>query len=219
MRSSEKMASLLFYVVLASSALCGTASVSAQTIVDQWGDAKAPATPPKLEQVTVDPAHTALLILDIVLPGCTMDKRPSCADSVAVIKNLMDNARAKSMPIIYTVTSRTSQADIVKDIAPRPDDLPVQKVGGGPDKFVGTDLKARLKAKGITSVIVTGSSAEGAVLYTASGAAMRGFKVIVPVDGMSSDALYQMQFTTWELGHAPTIPANLTLTRGDMIHF
>jgi nicotinamidase-related amidase len=197
--------------------MCTVAPAAAQTIIDEWADAKAPPPPP-LKSVTVDPSHTALLILDIVLPGCTQEKRPSCAKSVLIIKQLLDTARAKSMAVFYTVTSRTTPQDIVKDIAPHEDEH-VQKVGTGPDKFVATDLKANLKAKGITTVIVTGSSAEGAVLYTASGAAMRGFKTIVPVDGMSSDALYQMQFTTWELANAPTIPPNVTLTRGDMIHF
>lgn len=217
MRLSKCFFFLLGCAAMGSAAFCGVGPAAAKTIIDQWADAKAPPPPP-LKDVTVDPAHTALLILDIVLPGCTQEKRPSCAESVPIIKSLLDQARAKSMAVFYTVTSRTTPQDIVKDLAPQQDEH-VQEVGTGPDKFVATDLKKRLKAKGITTVIVTGSSAEGAVLYTASGAAMRGFKTIVPVDGMSSDAPYQMQFVTWNLANAPTIPANLTLTRADMIHF
>ena len=54
------------------------------------------------------------------------------------------------------------------------------------DKFLGTDLEKILKDKGIATVIIVGTAAHGAVLYTGSGAAMRGMNVIVPVDGMSS---------------------------------
>ena len=56
----------------------------------------------------------------------------------------------------------------------------------GPDKFRNTDLEKILKDKGITTVIVVGTAANGAVLFTASGAAFRGMNVIVPVDGMSA---------------------------------
>ena len=51
------------------------------------------------------------------------------------------------------------------------------------DKFLNTDLEKILKDKGIQTVIVTGTAANGAVLYTGTGAAFRGLKVIVPVDG------------------------------------
>lgn len=217
MLSSQRLGTLLGLMLIVSSPFCCPPFAAAQTIIDEWAGARAPP-PPQLKEVTIDSAHTALLILDIVLPGCTQEKRPRCERSVPIIKQLLTNARAKSMAVIYTVTSRSTPADIRKDLTPQQDE-PVAKVGTGPDKFIGTNLRALLKAKGITTVIVTGSSAEGAVLYTASGAAMRGFKTIVPVDGMSSDALYQEQFATWNMANAPTIPANLTLTRADMIHF
>ena len=63
-----------------------------------------------------------------------------------------------------------------------------------------------LKDKGITTVIVVGTLANGGVLHTASEAALRGFKVVVPVDGMSSpnlDTLYTEQYTAWHLANAP----------------
>ena len=59
------------------------------------------------------------------------------------------------------------------------------------DKFIlgnkDTGLEKLLKDKGITTVITVGTAAHGAVLYTSSAASLRGFKVIVPVDGMSGD--------------------------------
>jgi len=80
------------------------------------------------------------------------------------------------------------------------------------DKFVRTDLEKMLKDKGITTVITVGTAAHGAVLYTASDAAFRGFKVIVPVDGASSENLYAEQAVAWLLTHAPGVAQQLTLT-------
>ena len=49
----------------------------------------------------------------------------------------------------------------------------------GPDKFLGSDLEQRLKARGIKTVIVTGTSAQGVVIGTGkAGRATRGYKVI-----------------------------------------
>jgi nicotinamidase-related amidase len=45
------------------------------------------------------------------------------------------------------------------------------KGAGGSDKFVNSNLDAALKDKGITTVIVTGTSAQGAVASTANGVA------------------------------------------------
>jgi len=60
------------------------------------------------------------------------------------------------------------------------------------------------------------------VLHTASQAALRGFKVVVPVDGMSSpnmDTLYTEQYTAWHLANAPVFGGRVTLTKVDMIKF
>jgi nicotinamidase-related amidase len=64
-----------------------------------------------------------------------------------------------------------------------------------------------------------GTAAHGAVLYTASAAALRGLKVIVPVDGMSANTTYPEQYTAWHLVNAPVVSANVTLTKLDLIKF
>ena len=91
----------------------------------------------------------------------------------------------------------------------------------GPDKFLGSDLEQRLKQRGIKTVIVTGSSAQGVVIGTGSGAAQRGYKVIVPVDAMSSDDLYAEQYTAWHMaeGGPALVTEQVTLTRSDMVSF
>jgi nicotinamidase-related amidase len=93
------------------------------------------------------------------------------------------------------------------------------------DKFIlgnqDTGLEKMLKDRGITSVITVGTAAHGAVLYTASAAALRGFNVIVPVDGMSGDGqnTFIEQYVAYNLTSAPVVSSKITLTRIDMIKF
>jgi nicotinamidase-related amidase len=87
------------------------------------------------------------------------------------------------------------------------------------NKFFGNDLATTLKNRGIDTIVLSGTSANGAVLFTAAGAVLLGFKVIVPVDGMPADGLYQEQFTAWELSRAPTLSDGATLTSWGQISF
>ncbi len=92
-------------------------------------------------------------------------------------------------------------------------------VTSGPDKFLGTDLEKILKGRGIQTVITAGTASHGAVLYTASGAALRGPRVIVSVDGTSADNTYAEQYAAWHLVNAPRAGGQVTLTKPDPIRF
>jgi hypothetical protein len=87
------------------------------------------------------------------------------------------------------------------------------------DKFLNTDLEKILKEKGIQTVIVTGNSANGAVLYTGTGAALRGLKVVVLVDGLSANEPFEELLTVWQLAHGPGFGNLVTITKSDMIKF
>ena len=88
-----------------------------------------------------------------------------------------------------------------------------------PDKFLHTDLEKILKDKGIQSVIVTGTASNGAVLFTAAQAALRGMTIIVPVDGMSAADPYAELTTAYTFASAPSVSTKSTLSRSDMIKF
>jgi len=93
-------------------------------------------------------------------------------------------------------------------------------VHSGVDKFLGTKLEAALKAKHIRTVIVTGTVAHGAVLYTASAASLRGFKVAVPVDTLSAPDPFAELPAVWILSNAPaSVAKNMNVTRSDMVQF
>jgi nicotinamidase-related amidase len=186
----------------------------AADIVAEWANAKAPPAP-ELKPVTVDAKTTALLLLDF-LPSfyCSDDAR--CVATLPAMKSLLTLARLHDVPVIYSVAGKFEAKDIVKDVAPIGAE-PVVKSKA--DKFLNTDLEKILKDKGIETVIVTGTAANGGVLYTGSGAALRGLKVIIPVDGMSSTDLYAEQLTAWQLAHGPGFGNMVTISRSDMIKF
>lgn len=184
------------------------------TIIDEWADVKAPKAP-ELKPVRVDPNVTALLVLDIETLTCNSESRPRCIASVPKIQSLITKARAKKIPIVYSLTSRGTKETILKEVTPLNGE-PVVK--SSVDKFYDTQLENILKEKGINTVIIVGTAANGAVLGTAIGAAMRKFNIIVPVDGMS-DSLYSEQYVTWHLVNAPGTSRLTTLTRINMIEF
>jgi nicotinamidase-related amidase len=186
-----------------------------QTIIDEWDSVKVQPAP-DLKAVKIDPATTALLLLDFNRQTCNPERRPRCIASIPAVQKLLTAAREKNVPVIYSITFGASKNDIAKELAPLEGE-PV--VTSGPDKFMGTDLEKILKEKGIKSVIVTGTASHGAVLYTASGAALRGMKVIVPVDGMSAENTYAEQYVTWHLANAPRVSNQVTITKIEWITF
>jgi nicotinamidase-related amidase len=186
---------------------------SAQTIVDTWDAVKAPPAP-ELKSVILDSKATALLLLDFNKQTCNVQLRPRCIASIPKVQGLLEEARSKGFTIIYSLSAGATSMDIARELAPRKGE-PV--VTAGPDKFMGTDLEKILMDKGIKTVIVTGTAAHGAVLYTASGAAFRGMQVILPVDGMSAENTYAEQYTAWHLANAPRVSSKVTLTKIDLI--
>lgn len=204
--------------VVAAAALFAAAMprAQAQSIIDEWSQVKAPA-PPALQAVRIDPASAALIVMDISTRSCSSVKRPRCAASLPAVARLVREARASGVLVLYSLVGHDKRSDIPRAFAARPADTVL--TGAGPDKFVGSDLEAILEAKRIKTLITVGTSAEGAVLNTASGAAFRGFAVVVPIDGMSSDTLYGEQSTAWYLAHAPRVSQRTTLTAVDRMRF
>ena len=196
-----------------------TASPSvAADIIAEWATVKAPPVP-ELKPVTLDGKTTALLILDMMKSNCPT--RPRCFATVPNVKKLHDAARAAGAMVFYSLVGgdNPTPADIVDPgIAPRDGEWVFQR---GPDKYLGSGLDERLKARGIKTVIVCGTSAQGVVIGTGSGSAQRGYKVIVPVDCMSSDDPYMEQYAAWHMfkGGPAIVTDQTTLTRSDMIKF
>jgi nicotinamidase-related amidase len=191
-------------------------AAQADSVIDEWATVKAPP-PPELKAVSIDPATTALIVMDISTQSCTIEKRPRCVATLPKVQKLISEARAKGVFVLYTLAGTSKRTDLVKEIAPQ--DAEQSLSGAGPDKFVGIDLDTILKGKNIKTLIAVGTAAEGAVLHTAAGAAFRGYEAVVPVDGMSSSNIYAEQYTAWHLANAPRLADHVKLTKVDMIKF
>lgn len=180
---------------------------SAATIIDEWAEVKAPP-PSELKSVALDPKTTALLLIDIIKQTCNEQRRPRCVAAVPKIEKLLAAARASGVTVIYALFPSPSPAtfpnpvigDYVPALAPKGNE-PV--VTSFVDKFMlgdkDTGLQKILKDKGITTLVPVGVASHNGVLFTSVMAALRGFKVVVPVDGMAGNNAYEDQATAYIL--------------------
>jgi len=127
-----------------------------------------------------------------------------------------NNKVANGTLVVYSLTSTGKLSDIVLELVPALDDPIVQS---SVDKFYNTDLDKILHERGIKTVIITGTAANGAVLHTATGATLRGYQVIIPVEGMSANDPYAEQYTAWHMLNSPGTRNRVTLTKVSLISF
>jgi nicotinamidase-related amidase len=216
-----KMRTLLRAAAVAAGALiiAYAASTSAADILDDWATVKAPP-PPELKPVTLEGSTTALLILDMMKSNCGV--RPRCVATVPNVKRLHDAARTAKAVIWYSLIGNNGMATpadmIDPGFAPRDGEWVRQN---GPDKFLGSNLEEKLKEHGVKTVVVCGTSYQGVGIGTGSGLAQCGYKVIVPIDCLSSEDPYMEQYATWHLfkGGPAVVTSQVTLTRSAMVKF
>ena len=205
------LASLLGAAVMVSSA------VQAQGVLDDWASVKMPAAP-ALKPASVDPKTTALMLFDFTTQTCSQERRPRCAASMPKMKTLLEDARARGMFVVYSVAlPNTGEKDMMPEIAPRAGEPILPPLG--PDKFLNSDFEKMLREKGVQTIILNGTAAQSTVLHTGGAAALRGFNVVVPIEGMSSNDAFPELYTAYHLTTAARIDAKVTLTRVDMITY
>ncbi len=78
----------------------------------------------------------------------------------------------------------TSSAETVPALAPRPGEIVVRKRGY--DAFAGTPLDGALRARNVTSLVVTGTMTDICVLATVTAALHREYRVTVVEDGVAT---------------------------------
>lgn len=184
--------------------------------VAEWDTIEA-LPPPELHEVTLDPATTGLMVMDFGTQFCLPDQRPRCAESIPAVKRVVDAAREAGIVTVYIRSGNMQPEDFIAAIAPRPEDHYFQ--GIKEDKMVGNDTERVFREAGVDTLVLVGTQGSGSVLITAIGAALREFKVVVPVDTMPSATAYQEQFTVWEIANGRVFRDLSTMTRSDMIHF
>src|SRR5437016_2896956 len=208
------MRTLMRGVAAAAGALIIAFAASAATdILDDWDSVKPPPRP-EIKPVTLEASTTALLIIDMQKGNC--GARPRCMATIPNVKRLYDAARAAGVMLWYSLNSTADLID--PGFMPREGEWVRQ---GGPDKFLGSNLEEKLKAKGIKTVVVCGTSFQGVGVGTGSASAQRGYKVIVPIDCLSSEDPYMEQYAAWHMfkGGPAVVTSNSTLTRSAMVTF
>ncbi len=201
--------------VAAVISVLAAAPARSDDIIDQWASAQPPA-PPKLQDVTVDPKTTALLMLDFLQQNCAPN--PRCMATLPAAEKLLAEARAAKALVVYTKfpIPGPKPADTLAQVAPV-DKEPL--VTAFVDKFLNTNLDKILKGKGIKTVIAIGSATNGAILFTAEAAFAHGYQVIVPVDGISGQDVYTDQSVVATFVTGPVYGGKIVLTRSGMIKF
>jgi len=156
------------------------------------------------EEVRVDPAQTALVVVDMqndfVREGGSL-RVPDAEATIPAISGLLGLARAHGMRVVYSQdTHRDGDPEwriwpphcregswgwqIVDALAPADGETVLRKVRY--DAFYGTPLDHLLRVWGIDTLVICGTLANICVHYTAASAALRWYDVVIPRDAISA---------------------------------
>ncbi len=147
----------------------------------------------------LDPV-TALIVIDLQKGTAGHPSIPPLSEIVDRTRELIDAFRAEGLPVVLVnvagrAPGRTEQgsrssltlsegwAELLPELRQQPSDILVTKRSWG--AFATTDLEARLKAKRVTQVVVTGVATSVGVEATARQAYEQGFHVTVALDAIA----------------------------------
>ena len=181
-----------------------------------------PALPDPV-RVALDPATTALLVLDYVEPIC--GREPRCKEQMLpAMTPFMARIRKAAMLVAYG-TREANKSKWLPEVAPAPGDIQVVSVAQ--DRFYKTNLDEALKAKGIKTIIMVGWKVSGSITYSSVGATIRGYTVVVPMDTTAATTDYETAIGFYQIlnqsnGNMTNEPLKAsapTLSRTDLIEF
>src|SRR5580765_4556713 len=178
---------------------------------------------PEPVRVVLKPATTALLVSDMIDPTCK--SQPKCTQiMLPAIASLLAQARKADVLVVYSTRAAT-MSKWLPEVAPAPGDAMSDSYAQ--DRFYNSVLYKTLKAKGITTLILTGWKVSGSVLYTSVGATLRDYTVVIPVDASLAATEYEVAIGLFQIlnqnsanaTNDPLKPKASTLSRTDMITF
>ncbi len=175
---------------------------------------------PEAKPLTVDTKSTAVLVLD--LSARCQDAKQVCSKLMTPLGDFLEKARAAGVPMTFSVSAAAKGTPLGEVAAPlkRKESEPVIYPNAF-DKFVGGDLQAWLKGKGAKTLIITGSSSNVAVLYTATTAArMHRYNIVIPMDGINASTRYEQEYSLHQFTVLPNNANKLfQFTKLSMITF
>src|ERR1700704_1314416 len=181
-----------------------------------------PALPDPV-RVTLNPATTALLVLDYVEEIC--NSQPKCkSQMLPAMTPFLARVRQAGLVVAYG-TREQNMSKWLPEVAPAAGDIKI--VNTAQDRFYNTELDKALKAKGVTTIIMVGWKVSGSVTYTSVGATVRDFTVVIPMDTTAATTDYETTIGFYQvlnggnanLTNEPLKPKSTTLSRTDMISF
>jgi isochorismate hydrolase len=159
---------------------------------------------PEAKPLTLDSKSTAVLVLD--LNARCNDAKQVCSKLMGPVGDFLEKTRTAHLPIIYTVSAAAKGTPLGEVASPlkRKESEPVIYPDAF-DKFVGGELQAWLKEKGAKTLIITGSSSNAAVLYTATTAArMHRYSIVIPTDGINANTPYEQEYSIHQFTVLPS---------------
>jgi len=171
------------------------------------------------KRITLDPATTALVIIDMQNDFVRDEGTLQVADApatVPAISRLLEVARAGGMRVVFSQDTHdpgdpefeiwpehalreTWGWEMIDELAPRQGELVVRKVRY--DAFYGTELDHMLSLWGVKTIVLCGTVANICVHYTAASAALRWYDVVIPKDAVSAvepcDLEFSLRQTAW----------------------
>ena len=125
---------------------------------------------------------TAVLVIDMIKGMEEWVPRSRIEKIIPAVKNLLDEARAKGMPVIYMIHSPLGKQGtiIYKELTPTEKDIILEKTKYS--SFYKTELEDVLKKLKISNLILTGTATNWCVLATALDADNREFETILIED-------------------------------------
>jgi nicotinamidase-related amidase len=161
-----------------------------------------------VKPIELEASKSALIIVDMqnafVHEKCRLFV-PESRKTIEPIRKLLEEARSKNVLVIYTqdwhqkddpefnvwgehAVAGTWEAEIIDELKPIDGDVLIKKLRY--DGFYGTYLDDVLRMRKIENTVITGTVANICVLHTAGSAALRGYKVVIPIDCISALSMF-----------------------------
>jgi nicotinamidase-related amidase len=196
---------------------------------------------PKPQAVTVDPAKTALVIIDMendfAKPEGYAYHSPRRGAVIQPIAGLLARCREAGLPVIFVQSIRdpdspefriygqepyilrgTWGSQIVEELTPLPDEPVVEK--NSHDPFNHTRLDDLLAERGIDpeewTILVVGLGLANCVNCAVSGFSVRQYRVLLPMDCTAASS-YEQELCLYQRFMQRGYSYNVTLTRSDLI--
>ncbi|MBB4892586.1 nicotinamidase-related amidase [Streptomyces olivoverticillatus] len=138
----------------------------------------------------IDPLHTALVLVDLMERVVALPLAPHSGDEVAEKSGELARAfRKAGAPVVLVRVERPGVAEqppgsgLLAGLA-EPDDIEIVKRTIG--AFHGTGLDARLRERGVRTLVLAGIATNLGVESTARAAADHGYELVFVEDAMSA---------------------------------